>query len=75
MVFEKIRAILADQFSVEENEITTETNLINDLNADSIDVVELIMSIETEFDIEIPESDVENIKTVGEAVKYVEGLL
>ncbi len=75
MVFEKVKSILAEQFDVEESTITADTNLIVDLGADSIDVVELIMAIEGEFDIEIPEDEIENLKTVGEAVKFVEGLL
>lgn len=75
MVLEKVKAILAEQFDVDESSITPETNFMIDLSADSIDVVELIMSIEAEFEIEIPEEDIENLKTVGEAVKFVEGLL
>ena len=75
MVLEKVKAILAEQFDVDEASITPETNFMIDLSADSIDVVEMIMSIEAEFEIEIPEEDIENLKTVGEAVKFVEGLL
>lgn len=72
MVFEKLKKILADQFDVEENKITLETNMVDDLGADSLDVVDLLMSVEDEFEIEIPDSDVENMKTVGDVVKYVE---
>lgn len=75
MVFEKIKLILSEQFDVSENEITAETNLITDLNADSIDVVELIMAIEQEFSIDIPENAIENVKTVEDMAKYVEGLI
>lgn len=72
MVLEKVKAILADQFDVEEDTITEATSLQDDLGADSLDVVDLLMSIEDEFEIEVPDEDVENIKTVGELVAYVE---
>ena len=72
MVLEKVKAILAEQFDVEEEKITAETDLQEDLGADSLDVVDLLMSIEDEFDIEVPDEDVENIKTVGNLVSYIE---
>ncbi len=72
MVFEKVKAILSEQFDVEEDKITAETNIADDLGADSLDVVDLLMSIEDEFEIEIPDDEVENLKTVGELVKYIE---
>ncbi|MVB12645.1 Acyl carrier protein [Caprobacter fermentans] len=72
MVFEKVKAILSEQFDVEEDTITADTNIADDLGADSLDVVDLLMSIEDEFEIEIPDEEVENIKTVGELVKYIE---
>lgn len=72
MVFEKIKKILADQFDVEEDSITTETNIQEDLGADSLDVVDLIMSLEDEFEFEVPDHEVENIKTVGALVQFVE---
>lgn len=72
MVFEKVKAILSEQFDVEEEKITAETNIADDLGADSLDVVDLLMSIEDEFEIEIPDEEVENIKTVGEMVKCIE---
>lgn len=72
MVLEKVKAILNEQFDVEEDTITPETNIADDLGADSLDVVDLLMSIEDEFEIEIPDEEVENIKTVGELVKYIE---
>ncbi len=72
MVLEKIKAILSAQFSVEEDDITTETTLADDLGADSLDVVDLLMSIEDEFEVEIPDEEVENIKTVGALVEYIE---
>ena len=72
MVFEKVVAILADQFDVEEDKIVEDTNLQDDLGADSLDVVDLLMSIEDEFEIEIPDDEIENIKTVGALVSYIE---
>ena len=72
MVFEKVRAILSEQFDVEEDTVTNETKIADDLGADSLDVVDLLMSIEDEFEIEIPESEIENVKTVGDLVKYIE---
>ncbi len=72
MVFEKVKAILSEQFDVEEDTITNDTTITEDLGADSLDVVDLLMSIEDEFEIEIPDTEIENIKTVGELVKYIE---
>ena len=72
MVLEKVKAILAEQFDVEEEKITAETDLQEDLGADSLDVVDLLMSIEEEVDIEIPDEEIENIKTVGALVSYIE---
>ena len=72
MVLEKVKAILAEQFDVDEDKITADTDLQEDLGADSLDVVDLVMSIEESFDIEIPDEEVENIKTVGDIVKYIE---
>ncbi|MGN1466941.1 MAG: acyl carrier protein [Ruminococcus sp.] len=72
MVLEKVKAILAEQFDVEEDKITAETDLQEDLGADSLDVVDLLMSIEDEFEIEIPDDEIENIKTVGALVSYIE---
>ena len=73
MVLEKVKAILSEQFDVEEDSITAETTLADDLGADSLDVVDLLMSIEDEFEVEIPDEEVENIKTVGALVEYIEG--
>ena len=72
MVLEKDKAILSEQFDVEEDQITPETTLADDLGADSLDVVDLLMSIEDEFEVEIPDEEVENIKTVGALVEYIE---
>ncbi len=72
MVLEKVKAILSEQFDVEEDSISPETNLTEDLEADSLDVVDLLMSIEDEFEIEVPDEEIENIKTVDQLVKYIE---
>ncbi|MCY1713877.1 acyl carrier protein [Caproiciproducens galactitolivorans] len=72
MVFEKVKAILSEQFDVEEDSITADTSIADDLGADSLDVVDLLMSIEDEFEIEVPDEEIDNIKTVGELVKYIE---
>ena len=71
MIFEKIKEILVEQLGVDENDITMEASFIDDLEADSLDIVELIMAMEEEFDIEIPEEDAEGISTVGAAVEYI----
>ena len=72
MVFDKVREILVDQLDVEEDAVTMEANISNDLGADSLDIVDLVMSLEEEFDCEIPDEEIENIKTVGDIVKYIE---
>ncbi|BCV21012.1 acyl carrier protein [Moorella sp. Hama-1] len=69
-VFEKIKGIVAEQLGVEEDKITMETSF-EDLNADSLDIVELIMALEEEFDLEIPDEDAEKLTTVGAAVAYI----
>lgn len=70
-MFDKIREIIADKLSVDVEEITLDSSFIDDLNADSLDIVELIMALEDELDMEIPDEDVENFKTVGDVVNYV----
>ena len=72
MVFEKIREILCQQLDIEEDAVTMESSIMEDLNADSLDVVDLLMTMEDEFDIEVPDEDVEKMKTAGDLVKYVE---
>ena len=72
MVFEKVKAILSTQFDVEEDSITADTNIVDDLGADSLDVVDMLMSLEDEFDVEIPDEEVDKIRTVGEVVAYIE---
>ena len=68
MVLEKVKAILAEQFDVEEDKVTADTDLQEDLGADSLDVVDLLMSIEDEFGVEVPDEEIENSKTVGSRV-------
>lgn len=70
-VFEKVAGIVAEQMGVEKSEIRRETSFVNDLNADSLDTVELVMEFEDEFDMSIPDEDAEKIQTVGDAVKYI----
>lgn len=72
MVSEKIIALLADQFGKDSSEIELTMDIAEDLGADSLDVVELLMSIEDEFSMEIPDEEIENIKTVGDLVTYIE---
>ncbi len=72
MVFEKIREILCEQLDVEESAVTMDAAVIDDLGADSLDLVDLLMSMEDEFGINVPDEDVEKMKTVGDLVKYVE---
>ncbi len=72
MVFEKVRDILVEQLDVEEEKVSMEASIIDDLGADSLDVVDLVMSLEDEFDVEIPDDQVKNMKTVGDIVKYIE---
>ncbi len=71
-VAEKVKKIIVDKLGVDESEVTEEASFTNDLGADSLDTVELIMEFEKEFDISIPDEEAENIQTVGQAVAYVE---
>ena len=68
----RVKAIIVDKLGVDENEVTPEASFTNDLGADSLDTVELIMEFEKEFDMGIPDDQAESISTVGEAVKYIE---
>ena len=72
MIFDKVKEILVDQLDVEEEKVTMEASIVDDLGADSLDLVDLVMSLEEEFDVEIPDEQVENIKTVGDIVNYIE---
>lgn len=75
MVYEKIRNMISTQFNIDEEKITMETDFRKDLGADSIDLVELIMSLEEEFDLEVEDEEVENINTVEDAVEYINNIL
>ncbi|OPX29822.1 MAG: acyl carrier protein [Candidatus Omnitrophica bacterium 4484_171] len=69
---EKIKSIIAEQLGVKKEEIKPESSFIDDLGADSLDTVELVMALEEEFGIEIPDEDAEKMTTVGDAIKYIE---
>lgn len=72
MVLEKMKKILSEQLDADYDSITPETDIADDLGADSLDVVEMLMAIEDEFDIEIPDEKVESLKTVGQVVDYIQ---
>ena len=71
-IFQKLKTIVVDHLGVNEENVTMEATFVDDLAADSLDIVELVMTIEEEFDLEIPESDAEKIVTIGDVVKYIE---
>ncbi|GAA0230760.1 acyl carrier protein [Metaclostridioides mangenotii] len=71
-MFDKVVEIIIDQLGVEDKVITAETSLMKDLEADSLDAVEIIMALEDEFELEIPDEDAENFKSIGDIVKYIE---
>ncbi|HEY8498020.1 MAG TPA: acyl carrier protein [Limnochordales bacterium] len=71
-VFEKVKSIIVEQLSVDESEVTPESSFVDDLGADSLDIVELIMAFEEAFGMEIPDEDAEKIVTVGDAVRYIQ---
>ena len=71
-VFERIRAMLAEQLDIEEDKITMESDILEDFEADSLDVVDMVMTLEDEFGIEIPDEEIVNLHTVGDVVRYVE---
>ncbi|HHU12537.1 MAG TPA: acyl carrier protein [Clostridiaceae bacterium] len=70
-IFERVQMILVDQLSVEKENVTMNANFIDDLNADSLDIVELVMAMEQEFDISIPDEEAERIRTVGDAINFI----
>jgi acyl carrier protein len=72
MIFERIREILMDQLDLEEEKITMDADIVEDLEADSLDVVDLVMSLEDEYSLEVPDDQIENFHTVGDIVRYVE---
>lgn len=71
MIFKKVKNIISEQLGIDADEIKMESSFIDDLGADSLDVVELIMALETEFDLEIPDEEAEKISTVGDVVDYI----
>jgi acyl carrier protein len=71
-VFERVRDVIAEELNVSEDQITPDATFADDLGADSLDVVELVMRLEDEFDISIPDEDAEKIRSVGDAVTYIE---
>ena len=72
--FDKVKKIIVEQLGVEESEVTTEASITDDLGADSLDQVELVMAFETEFNIDIPDEEAEKIKTVGDAVAKIDAM-
>ena len=70
-IFETVKGVIVEQLGVAEGNITMKASFIDDLGADSLDIVELIMALEEEFDIEIPDSDAEKVVTVGDVVEYI----
>ena len=73
-MFDKVKEIVVEQLGVEEDAVTMSASFVDDLDADSLDIVELIMAFEEAFDIEIPDADAEKISTVGDAVEYIKSV-
>lgn len=71
-IFEQVKKILCDQLDLDEEQVTEDSEVIDNLGADSLDIVDLVMTLEEEFDTEIPDEDIENLRTVGDIVKYIE---
>lgn len=71
-IFEQVKKILCDQLDLDEEQVTEDSEVIDGLGADSLDIVDLVMTLEEEFDTEIPDEDIENLRTVGDIVKYIE---
>ena len=71
-ILDKVKSVIVDQLTVEEDDVTEEASFVDDLGADSLDIVELVMALEEEFGVSIPDEEAENIKTVGDAVSYIE---
>ena len=72
MVFERIREIICEQLDLEEDSITMDSDIMEDFEADSLDLVDLVMSLEDEFNMEVPDDQIENVRTVGDVVRYIE---
>lgn len=70
--FEKVKSILCEQLDLDESQVTNDAEIINDLGADSLDIVDLVMTLEETFDTELPDEEIETLKTVGDIVKYVD---
>lgn len=70
-IMDKVRAVIVDQLGVQEDDVTEDASFVDDLGADSLDIVELVMALEEEFGISIPDEEAENIKTVGDAVAFI----
>jgi acyl carrier protein len=71
-IFDKVKAVVVDQLNVEDDEVIDDASFIDDLGADSLGIVELVMALEEEFGVSIPDEDAESIKTVGDAVSYIQ---
>lgn len=71
-VLEKVKEVIVDQLNVEEDDVTEEATFVDDLGADSLDIVELVMALEETFGVSIPDEDAESIKSVGDAVSYIQ---
>ncbi|MDD2554282.1 MAG: acyl carrier protein [Desulfotomaculaceae bacterium] len=71
-ITDKVKAIIIEQLGVDEQDVKIDSSFVDDLGADSLDIVELVMALEEEFELEIPDEDAEKIRTVGEAVKYIQ---
>lgn len=71
-IADKVKSIIVEQLGAEEEEVTLEASFVDNLGADSLDIVELVMALEEEFDLEIPDEDAEKIRTVGEAIQYIQ---
>lgn len=71
MIFDKVKEIIVEQLGVDDDDVTMESSFVDDLGADSLDIVELIMALEEEFDIEIPDEEAEKFPTVGDVVEYI----
>jgi len=72
MVFERIREIICEQLDLDEDKVTMDSNIVTDFDADSLDIVDLVMSLEDEYGLEVPDDEIENFHTVGDIVRYVE---
>ena len=72
MVFEKVKGILCDQLDIDEDSVTMDSVITEDFGADSLDFVDLVMTLEEEFEVEIPDDEIKNIRTVGDVVRYIE---